>query len=321
MFVDFCMFPDLQMRPPVFDQDFPRPAIVGITASPPIPGQFSTVETITNEVSKTVSVLENQPDVVVIRNIGDLDSLGNRIGVILGLQLPPFDATLDNIRELRRMGILSCTVAYKDEENPYGGGYMTDRPLTKEGLKFLRNLAATGIIADLSHACHRTAHDIIKFTQKQPGLHVMASHGGAYSVYDNPRNLPDDILAGIAEHGGIVGLYGLTFGLDSADCSFSPWIHHLDRMIEVCDIFHVALGTDGIYRQIPEDVAQAHFERMQRFAPNDPRWPIYLPTEPVVLNTPHKAEVIETKLCDLLNDDADAILAKNGLRFLREVLK
>lgn len=321
MFVDFCMFPDLQMRPPVFDPDFPRPAIVGFTACPPIPGRFSTVETITNEVSKTVSILESQPNVVVIRNIDDLESLGGRIGVVLGLQLPPFDKTLEDIRRLRQMGILFCTLAYKDEENPYGGGYMTDRPLTEEGRKFLRQLAATGIVADLSHASHPMAQDVIDVIRKQPGLRVMASHGGAYSVYDNPRNLPDDILADIAERGGIVGLYNLTFGLERSDSSLGPWVRHLDRMIEVCGISHVALGTDGIYRHIPEDIAREQFERMQRFAPSDPRWPVYLPTEPPSLNTPHKAEMIEKKLRYLLGEDAEAVMAGNALRFLREVLQ
>ncbi len=322
MFVDFCAFPASQMELPVFAARFPKPAIVGYTACPPIASRFSTAEAIIAEVQKTVGVFEKQEDVLVIQNIEDLDNLGDRIGVVLGLQLPPMDANIEDLKTLRRLGILFTTLAYKNEENPYGGGYMTTKPLTEQGKKFLRGLAVAGIVADLSHACHQTARETIEFVRKNPGVRIMASHGGCHSVYNNPRNLPDDILSGIARFSGIVGVYNLTFGLSQTDDSLNPWLQHVRHMIEICGLGNVSLGTDGIYRQIPEPQARTHFERMKQFAPDDPRWPIRFPVEPVCLNSPLKAEIISGKLTEEFRDPdtVKKITANNALHFLRTVL-
>ncbi len=93
----------------------------------------------------------------------------------------------------------------------WGGGALDATPtgLTKTGVAGIERLDELGIIADLSHAGDLTARDVLR-TSRKP---VILSHGAARAIVDNARCAPDDVIRGVADSGGVMGVFMMTFWL------------------------------------------------------------------------------------------------------------
>jgi membrane dipeptidase len=80
----------------------------------------------------------------------------------------------------------------------------TDAPahngLSGEGVKIVREMAALGIIPDVSHV----SDDAVRHVLEVSPIPVVASHSSARALCDHPRNLPDDLIQEIARKDGVV---------------------------------------------------------------------------------------------------------------------
>ena len=280
--------------------------------------------------------LEAHPQLQVVTTKDELESAiaDEKTAVILGLQNLPDDTTKEDIHGLKKDGVSIVALAYQDE-NEFGSGWMNAGiDLKSEGLKILKACTEANMVVDLSHAGHHTARgilatlDILAASGKyehNPAFHVLASHGGCYSVYPHMRNLPDDVLKGVAQMSGVVGIYTLTFGLDALDNSLEPFVRHLRRAIEICGENAIVLGTDGIYVELEsqKEVVENFKELMARLGPSN----IYnarCPDQPWYLYTPVRMELLESYLT-FTNRTIPAHLVKkvmgdNLLAFFRRAL-
>lgn len=84
--------------------------------------------------------------------------------------------------------------------------------LTALGGRVVDRLRDLGIVVDVSHASDATVEDVLA---RDDGP-VIASHGGARSLAELPRNLPDALLAGVAAGGGVAGIDFFPGHLDAA---------------------------------------------------------------------------------------------------------
>jgi len=123
-------------------------------------------------------------------------------------------------------------------ENSFGGGIGTDIGLSGKGKQLARELDRAGVILDVSHLCDRARKDILSL-----GLRTVATHCNCRSVYDFPRNLPDDDIREIAASGGVVGI---TFVPDflSDEASLDDIACHLEYLVELTDISTAGFGSD-----------------------------------------------------------------------------
>jgi len=80
--------------------------------------------------------------------------------------------------------------------NPVHGG------LTDFGGDVVERLQRVGILVDVSHAADSTTRDVLSRADRP----VVASHSACRALADHPRNLPDELLEGIAETGGLAGI-------------------------------------------------------------------------------------------------------------------
>jgi microsomal dipeptidase-like Zn-dependent dipeptidase len=110
--------------------------------------------------------------------------------------------------------------------------------LTALGREMLARMEARGVILDVAHASTRTIDDALALATRP----VVASHTGVRGVLDNPRNLSDAHLDGIAATGGLVGIgFWPTAcgGTDAASIARS-----IAYAVERIGVAHVALGSD-----------------------------------------------------------------------------
>jgi membrane dipeptidase len=122
-------------------------------------------------------------------------------------------------------------------ENITGGG------LTRFGRKLVREMNDRRMLVDLSHASKALFYSVAD-TATAP---FIVSHANARAVCDHPRNLDDDQLRLLAQHGGVIGLCMFAWFVDPEQPSIERLVDHLDHMVGVIGIDHVSVGADFIY--------------------------------------------------------------------------
>jgi membrane dipeptidase len=104
------------------------------------------------------------------------------------------------LRMYHRLGVRYLTLTHND--NVPWADSATDAPvlggLSDVGRDIVREMNAIGMLVDLSHVSHDVMRDALDTTRAP----VIFSHSSAYAVCDHPRNVPDDVLARLADNGG-----------------------------------------------------------------------------------------------------------------------
>jgi membrane dipeptidase len=108
--------------------------------------------------------------------------------------------SLGVLRMYHRLGVRYLTLTHND--NVSWADSATDEPvlggLSDFGREVVREMNRLGMLVDLSHVSHDVMRDALDTTRAP----VIFSHSSAYAVCDHPRNVPDDVLARLADNGG-----------------------------------------------------------------------------------------------------------------------
>lgn len=119
--------------------------------------------------------------------------------------------------------------------------------LTSKGIEFLEQMEYLGIIPDVSHLSDAGIRDVCRLAKKP----FCASHSNARSLCHRGRNLPDELIRGIAKHGGVIGAnyYGpfLSQTPNVLGCYYSyvsDIVLHIRHIINVGGIDCIGLGSD-----------------------------------------------------------------------------
>jgi membrane dipeptidase len=171
-----------------------------------------------------------------------------RIGVGFHFQgITQVEDELSRIQTLYRLGARTFQLTY-NHRNLYGDGSCepTDGGLSRLGKQVVAEINKVGGIVDVAHAGQRTALDAVEASDAA----VIISHGNPRATtLGNPRNFDDDVLRAIAESGGVVGACGWApicwAGGDSIP-DVPDLVTHIDYLVELIGIDHVALGLDGV---------------------------------------------------------------------------
>jgi membrane dipeptidase len=110
--------------------------------------------------------------------------------------------------------------------------------LTDKGRDMVRRMEARGVVLDVAHASAATIDDALSMATRP----VVASHTGVRGIADNPRNLSDEHLAGIAATGGVagIGFWPTASGGDDAAAIARSIAYAVERVGPA----HVGLGSD-----------------------------------------------------------------------------
>jgi membrane dipeptidase len=108
--------------------------------------------------------------------------------------------SLGVLRMYHRLGVRYLTLTHND--NVPWADSATDQAvlggLNDFGRDVVREMNRIGMLVDLSHV----SHDVMRDALDTCSAPVIFSHSSAYAVCDHPRNVPDDVLARLAENGG-----------------------------------------------------------------------------------------------------------------------
>lgn len=109
---------------------------------------------------------------------------------------------LKKLEEFFHMGVRMMTFTWN-----YENTLAKQAGLTETGIAFLEKMEELGIVADVSHLCDAGIYDVLRYSTKP----FAASHSNARALCRHKRNLEDDMIRGIADKGGVIGInyYGL----------------------------------------------------------------------------------------------------------------
>jgi membrane dipeptidase len=124
--------------------------------------------------------------------------------------------SLGVLRMLHALGVRYMTLTHN--ANVGWADSATDREaaggLTDFGRDVVREMQRMGMLVDLSHVSPATMHDALDIVAAP----VIFSHSCARAVCDNPRNVPDEVLARLPGNGGVC-MVTFVPGFVSQDCS------------------------------------------------------------------------------------------------------
>jgi membrane dipeptidase len=127
--------------------------------------------------------------------------------------------------------------------NAYSGGGLVKEwtGLTRLGFKILEKMNALGIIPDISHGNEIMALDTAKASRKP----VIISHTGCRALVNSARCVPDSVIKAVAETGGVVGIFSMSFWLTEDPVpTVEAYIRQLEHVVKVGGINAVGVAND-----------------------------------------------------------------------------
>jgi membrane dipeptidase len=208
----------------------------------PQPDSAGALHEILRQIACFDTAVESNPEVVAVRCRRDLERIGQRnVGLLLAIEgVSSFGEDLEALELVAKLGVRVLSPTW-NERNAFAAGCDHDGGLTTLGEELIDRLPAAGIVIDLAHASPGTFADVL---DRAPNGAAFVSHASCRAVYDHRRNLSDEQLTEIAEHGGVVCLMPHPLVVDAGGPTIDRFIDHIDHAVSVAGVDRVGLGGD-----------------------------------------------------------------------------
>ncbi|GAB3921944.1 dipeptidase [Microlunatus endophyticus] len=160
------------------------------------------------QIDAVYSMIERYPDQFELVTSGagltaavDGAGSGGPIGSLMGAEGGhSINNSLGTLRSLYRAGVRYMTLTHND--NTAWADAATAEPehdgLTDFGREVVREMNRLGMLVDLSHVAPATMHAALDVSEAP----VIFSHSSARAICDHVRDVPDEVLARLADNGG-----------------------------------------------------------------------------------------------------------------------
>jgi len=186
-------------------------------------------------------------EILLIRTRDDLETLLQRrasdptlLGAVLGLEgAHALESNLGNLDRFSRVGVRMIGITHFFDNAFAGSAHGVEKGgLTRLGRVLVSRMVEKGMLIDVAHLSPQAIDEVLAMID----VPVVVSHTGVKGTCDNPRNLSDEQVRGIAAGGGVIGI-GYW---EMAICGIHPTavVAAMDHVVELVGDAHVALGSD-----------------------------------------------------------------------------
>ncbi|KAI8608891.1 membrane dipeptidase-domain-containing protein [Chytriomyces sp. MP71] len=169
-----------------------------------------------------------------------------KIASLIGIEgAHQIDASMGALRTMHALGVRymtlthTCHSAWADSCGPpplHGG-------ITADGHRFIREMNRLGMLVDISHVSPDTMRQTIQASHAP----TFFSHSSAYTLTRVPRNVPDDVLALLPAHDGLVMVNFIAAFVarnGSSEAGVTELADHVEHIRATAGAKHVGLGAD-----------------------------------------------------------------------------
>jgi membrane dipeptidase len=168
----------------------------------------------------------------------------------------PLQGSIYQLRNFYRLGLRSMQLTW-NFRNELGDGVWENRTgggLTNFGVEVIKEMNRLGMVVDLAHMNRQGFFQSLEVATAP----LIVSHANACGMLDNVRNLADDQIKAIAQQGGLVGILALPERVAKKDASLEDLLKHMDYMIKLVGVEHLALGMDFVKYDGPRTLKDRH---------------------------------------------------------------
>jgi membrane dipeptidase len=240
--------------------------------------RFDEIDSFVAANSSKVTLAKSYNDILAAKQAG-------KVAIVAGAQdLYPLELIWNNEKDLSRpannwyvsppqtqlseyyeRGLRIANLAYQFA-NFFGGGDLDPTtPLSKAGRFIVGQMQDIGILVDCSHSGEQTSLDVIKMATRP----VVCSHSNPAALDDNPRNVSDRLIEGIAKTGGLIGVNATNCFIvwSRADAryadtgpfpplaSISRYVDMIDYIVGLVGVDYVGIGPDWTIGNPPDHSA------------------------------------------------------------------
>jgi membrane dipeptidase len=164
-------------------------------------------------------------------------------GIFLQFQsCEPIGADLSRIGYFHANGLRVLQITHH-HDNLFGGGSIELSPtgLSPLGIEGVAEMGRLRIVADISHASEQTALDVARHTRRP----FILSLGACRAIIDHPRCVSDAVIRAIADRGGVMGIFMMSFWLTTAEVpTIGHYLAQIRHVIDVGGIETVGIAND-----------------------------------------------------------------------------
>ncbi len=146
------------------------------------------------------------------------------------------------LRVFYKLGVRMLSFAW-NYRTPFADGLNAKRAESKLpdlGVQALEEMERLGMVFDVSHLSDSNFWDVVNIV-KGP---FIASHSNCRDVCDHPRNLTDDMIRALADHGGVMGMNFAPAFVAKENATVENVVDHIDHIIDLVGPDYVGLGSD-----------------------------------------------------------------------------
>ncbi len=170
------------------------------------------------------------------------------IGIILSLEgTDPIQNDIGLLRIFYELGVRGLGLVWSRRNYVADGAFFAKKEegkkggLTPFGVEVVKKAEHLGMFIDLSHINDEGFWDVAGIATKP----FIVSHSNCRELAGSMRNLTDDQIKAVAEHGGVIGMNSVNL-LTRTDKSatVSDLVDHIDHIVKLASIDHVGIGFD-----------------------------------------------------------------------------
>lgn len=205
----------------------------------------------------TLVELEESESFLLVRTVDDIHTAKRegKIGFVICLEgAAPLQEEISYLRNFHRLG-LRCLGLTHDMRNGVADGIRerSGGGLTHFGVSVVKECNRLGIVVDVSHMSDRGTEDTLEISRHP----IIASHSNARALCDVPRNLSDELIAGVAKSGGVIGFHALNRLVNTErEGTLDDILDHIAHVAEVGGVDCVGIGPDLMENWDPDIVAR-----------------------------------------------------------------
>lgn len=171
--------------------------------------------------------------------------IGNTNGLACFLMFQscnPIGTDLDRIGYFHDKGLRILQFTHHHNNGFAGGALEANQSgLTRLGRDGLAEMNRLKVIPDVSHSSVQTTLDVAAQT-KTP---FILSHGACRAIVDNPRCATDDMIRAVANSGGVMGIFMMSFWLtDDKVPTVQHYVENVKHLVKIGGIDSAAIAND-----------------------------------------------------------------------------
>jgi membrane dipeptidase len=245
--------------------DFPRAREAGLSCTVqtawPAPAYYpvAAARVLTQLDAILGEIDRSSPDVRLVTTAAEIRAChrDGALGVLMNVEgAEPLHGELGVLSSLYRLGVRVLQPVWNHRNAAADGVGDGEGGLSNFGRSVVREMNRLGMAIDLSHITAAGFAEVLDLSEDP----VLFTHGNCRAMYEHPRNLRDDQIKALAEHGGVFGISlvkafmveGQSAGsraaaveaLRAAPGGVGLVADHIDRVVQLVGPDHVAYGSD-----------------------------------------------------------------------------